>query len=276
VRLAPPLPRSVRPGGGFDFPWPLAEVSRRNEGQIPRPSRPAHPVAKDATRVGQPRLGNRWKVGPAPTIERGVALEEESLSSNPKRADLLLFLATGQVLQGEALEAMRREQDALQTYEKGSKLLESAALSGQNNVALVACFAAARVKAAGVLVKLGRFDEARDTYEKIVTVVQPLSVENVGSLEARYLITEIYTGLGDLASHREIRDAGSSKEACEFYQKAVAVWQQLPSDTVLPPSRFGVVSRARVVARLNRCGRALGSRGAALRLVPQPEQSRLQ
>jgi eukaryotic-like serine/threonine-protein kinase len=208
-------------------------------------------------------LSNR-KLAALHTIRKGILLEEEKLRSNPKRADLLLFLATGQVLQGEVLEAMRREEDALQSYEKGSELLESAALSGQNNVALVACFAAARVKAAAVLVKLGRFDEARDTYEKMLSVVQPLSLEGVGSLEARYVMAEIYTGLGDLAGHLKICDAGASKRACELYRKAVAVWQQLPSDTILPPSRFRVVSHASMKGRLDGCGRALGPHSSAL------------
>jgi eukaryotic-like serine/threonine-protein kinase len=210
------------------------------------------------------------------TIRKGIALEEEKLRTNPNRADLLLFFATGQVLQGEALEAMRREEDALKSYEKGSKLLESTALSGQENVALVACFAAARVKAAAALVQLGRFDEARVDYEKMLVIVQPLSLENVGSLEARYVVAEIYMGLGDLASRREIRDAGSSKKACELYRKAVAVWQQLPVNTILPPSRFGVVSRASTKGRLDGCGRALGPHSSALRIGPQQEQSRLQ
>jgi eukaryotic-like serine/threonine-protein kinase len=210
------------------------------------------------------------------TIRKGIVLEEQKVSSNPKRPDLLLFFATGQVLQGEALEAMRREEDALQSYEKGSKLLESAALNGQKNVALVACLAAARVKGAAALAKLGRLDQARDDYEKMLVIVQPLSMESVGSLEARYVMAEIYTGLGNLAGHREIGEGGSSKEACEFYRKALAVWEQLPINTVLPPSRFGVISRARMKGRLDGCGRALASHSSTLRLVPQEQQSRLQ
>jgi hypothetical protein len=124
-------------------------------------------------------------------------------------------------------------------------------------------------------VKLGRFDDARGRYEKMLTVVQPLSIETVGSLEARYVMAEIYTGLGDLARHREIRNGGSPKEACALYQKAVAEWQQLPTDTVLPPTRFRVVSRASMRGRLDRCGRELGSYSSAFQLLPQGQQSRL-
>ena len=71
---------------------------------------------------------------------------------------------------------------------------------------------------------------------------------------AQYIAADLYAGLGDLASLREMPGtADGNREACKWYGKSLELWRQLPLKEGLAPNWFEVVSPRHVAEKQAAC-----------------------
>jgi len=122
--------------------------------------------------------------------------------------------------------------------------------------------AATDVKIAGALAKLGRIREAHQVYDRAFRMVEPAGLGVQLNPEARYVLAEVYAGLGDLASVRDSRKISPSKtgtEACGWYRKNLDIRQKLPLHNTIAPNGFLVTDSEVISAKMARCGQTRDS-----------------
>lgn len=193
------------------------------------------------------------------SLRKAVVIYEQKLASDPQSSETYEYLAIVHVFEGEAFEKIGDELGALHLYERASELFKSRPVAA-GNLRETLNAVAVNAKVAGALAKLHRRDQARDKYRGALQVIEPAATAQPANLLAKYIAAEIYGGLGDLASEnaeREIERVDHWKETCEWYQKSLDMWKQLPLHNAIAPNGFEVGDPAQVANHLAACKEAL-------------------
>jgi serine/threonine protein kinase/tetratricopeptide (TPR) repeat protein len=187
-------------------------------------------------------------------IRKGLGTLSSESTTDPIDDDTALLLGRGSVFEGEVLERLGDESKALRSYEKAAAMFESRPLA--NRPALKSLCAAVYAKVAGALARLGRRDLAQETYAKALALISPQRDSAQPAAQDRYVLVDIYAGLGDLASEhagpRSLRGEAVA-EACSWYQKSMENWRQLPLRSAVSPIGFKVIDANRLATKLVGC-----------------------
>ena len=165
------------------------------------------------------------------------------------------------VFVGQALEDLRDERGALQSYKQATAMFESPTLTVEH--VFDSLVAASYGKVAGALAKLGYRDQARETYNKALAKLGSQPGSAPPSLQARYALVEIYTGLGQLESQSASRGAtraNAEDKACKWFQESRDIWLQMPFRNSISPIGFKVTDYDTVAAKLASCNQVLRQR----------------
>jgi tetratricopeptide (TPR) repeat protein len=190
-------------------------------------------------------------------IRKGLDTLSSESASDPIDDDTPLLLGRGSIYEGEVLEQLGDESKALRSYEKAAAMFESRPLA--NKPALKSLSAAAYAKVAGTLARLGHRDRAQETYTKALALISPQVDSAPPAVQGRYVLVDIYAGLGDLASEHaspgSLRGKATAK-ACSWYQKSMENWRQLPLRSAVSPIGFKVIDANRLATKVAGCHRA--------------------
>jgi serine/threonine protein kinase len=171
------------------------------------------------------------------SIQRGITLLQLTIRKDaPVDSEALARIGSALIFKGETLEGLGDEAGALQSYGQAADAFDSPAFANGHQVRLMK--ATALVKVAGALAHLGYYDRAGNTCRKALATadVRPDSLST--SVQAKYTLIAIYTGMGDIAAKSaKPLDAGTTagRSACEWHQKAADLWLQLPVRTSISP-----------------------------------------
>jgi eukaryotic-like serine/threonine-protein kinase len=187
-------------------------------------------------------------------IRNGLDTLSSESATNPIDDDTALLLGRGSIYEGEVLEQLSDESRALRSYERAAAMFESRPLASKP--ALKSLCAAAYAKVAGSLARLGHRGRAQETYTKALALFSPQRDLGPSALQDRYVLVDIYAGLGDLASVHtsplSLRSKAVAK-ACSWYHKSMEDWRQLPQRSVVSPIGFKVIDANRLATKLAGC-----------------------
>lgn len=177
-------------------------------------------------------------------------------------AEVAITLASGYIDQGEALEKLGDEPQALRAYAKGERLFASPDLFKPGKFADT-LQAAAGGRIAGALAKLGKLPQAEEKYRGALRQVEAAAAATSPNLRAQYILADLYAGLGDLLSTRAARvehgaeAVDTRNEARRYYEKSLEAWQQLPLHTATASILFDITAPETVAQNLARCRQAI-------------------
>lgn len=208
---------------------------------------------------GYIRLGQAESLAGNPTaglklIRIGIDTMRSRVPSDPKDRDRAVLLGRGLVFEGQALEDLRDEREALQSYEQATAIFESPTLAVEP--VFDSLVAASYGKVARALAKLGYRDQARETYNKALAKLGSQPGSELVSLQVRYALVEIYAGLGQLESQSASRGttrANVQDKACQWFQKSRDIWLQMPFRNSISPSGFKVTDFNTISTELATC-----------------------
>jgi serine/threonine protein kinase len=190
-------------------------------------------------------------------IRKGLDGLVSQPASDPTYSDTALLLGRGSVYEGELLEQLGDESKALRSYQKAAAMFESGPLA--NKPALKSLNAAAFAKVAGALARLGHRDRAQETYAKALAFISPQVDSTPPTVHDRYVLVDIYAGLGDLATEQAGHGSLGGKAAslaCSWYQKSMENWRQLPLRNAVSPIGFKVTDANSLATKLAGCQQA--------------------
>ncbi len=209
-------------------------------------------------------LGAAWiNSGRAKTglqfLQQGIEMAEQRPITD---AEVAITLASGYIDQGEALEKLGDEPQALRAYAKGERLFASPDLFKPGKFADT-LQAAAGGRIAGALAKLGKLPQAEEKYRGALRQVEAAAAATSPNLRAQYILADLYAGLGDLLSTRAARvehgaeAVDTRNEARRYYEKSLEAWQQLPLHTATASILFDITAPETVAQNLARCRQAI-------------------
>jgi serine/threonine protein kinase/tetratricopeptide (TPR) repeat protein len=194
-------------------------------------------------------------------IRRGLRTLGPQRKTDPTDSEVAGLFGSALIYEGETLELLGDEHQALQSFERAVTVFESPPLAGK--MGLNSVTAAASAKLANSQSRLGHSDSARETYNKALTVLGPRTGSEPATLQVQYVLLAIYAGMGDLAMQRtEHVDTPSEarSEACQWYQRSRDIWLHLPVRNSISPSGFRAIDFDGVATKLAKCNQILQQR----------------
>ena len=156
---------------------------------------------------------------------------------------------------GEAQAGLRNFSGALKNYEAASAGLAA----DEANFDDARCdLAVIEAKIGGVLLKLGKTSEAKAHFDRALEVAKPDWSIAHSDFPALYAAADAYVGLGDVVTAqgraaKTIAPSTWQKDACDAYEKGVAVWRHMPTQSRLSGNGYLAIELAEISRRLLNC-----------------------
>jgi len=185
------------------------------------------------------------------SVRKARVSQEALTQADPANTRFQRDLITTLRSEGTYLLELGKKPESLETLARGLALAESQqATDPQNTWAQVAVMMLAR-SVGEALIELGQTREGVERLRQAARVGDPVVTADPANGFARNELADVYTALG--ATLLESNGIERSKEGCQFFKRAVEMWQALESDGRM----FGEhqADKARAVAGLARCPR---------------------
>jgi serine/threonine protein kinase len=200
--------------------------------------------AGELARVGKAKLGIRqWN--------KSTEIMRSLVASSPETAPYRHYLAAIVAMGGSIFTRARNPDAAFKQFEEARSIYQSAS----DTTRLAACSEKMGENAA----LAGDLKTAEDNYHQALAIVEPLIAIKLPKIDALYTAADAYSGLGDLSlmeaktSAQSTSRRKSRSEACLWYGKSVAAWQQIEHPSRSTPNGFDAGDPAAVAKKLQQC-----------------------